>query len=247
MFDVAVPRSHVNPPLVDLFLNPLLGARRLSFHGGVSVYEPANPASALYFVHRGQVRIYTVGREQSQLVEILGLNDWFGIAALSGAASHGARAVTVGSAIISEIPVERFNALLPQHPKAAAELVRSLAQRLRAAREESSRLVFDDCHTRLMRSLVKFSHSAAATPVQNGVILHITHLQLAQAIGVARETVSLALKELRDQNVLKTGRNQLTFDPRAIEQLLYQRLHPHRAEHEVPMPPRPPTTPSSAS
>jgi CRP/FNR family transcriptional regulator, cyclic AMP receptor protein len=224
MFDVAVPRSHVNPPLVELFLNPLLGARRISLHGGASVFEPSHPANSLYFIHRGQVRLYQVGREQSQLIEILGPNDWFGISAIAGASSQGSRGVTVGPAILSEIPVDRFQALLQQHPKAAAELIRSLAQRLRGAREESSRLIFDDCHTRLLKALIRFSHSAAASQSTSGVVLHITHLQLAQAIGVARETVSLALKDLRDQSVLKTGRNQVTFEPQAIESLLQQRL-----------------------
>ncbi len=224
MFDVAVPRSHVNPPLVDLFLNPLLGARRVSLHGGASVFEPNHPASSLYFIHRGQVRVYTVGRDQSQLIEILGTNDWFGVSALAGASSHGSRAVTVGPSILSEVPLDRFQALLQQHPKAAADLVKQLSQRLRAAREESSRLIFDDCHTRLLRALLRFSHSPASTQSAAGVVLHITHLQLAQAIGVARETVSLALKDLRDQNVLKTGRNQVAFDPRSIDQILQQRI-----------------------
>lgn len=246
MFDVAVPRSNVNPPLVDLFLNPLLGARRVSLHSGTSIFEPTHPASSLYFIHRGQVRVYTVGREQSQLIEILGPNDWFGVGALAGASSHGSRAVAVGPVIISEVPLDRFIALLQQHPKAASEMVRSLAQRLRHAREESSRLVFDDCHTRLLRALVRFSHSPAASQaIGTNVVLHITHLQLAQAIGVARETVSLALKELRDQKLLQTGRNQLTFDPRAIEQLLQQSMQRAVATPQTPPVATPVTTPQA--
>lgn len=248
MFDVAVPRSNANPPLVDLFLNPLLGARRVSLHSGTSIFEPTHPASSLYFIHRGQVRVYTVGREQSQLIEILGPNDWFGVAALAGASSHGSRAVAVGPVIISEVPLDRFVALLQQHPKAATEMVRSLAQRLRHARDESSRLVFDDCHTRLLRTLIRFSHSPAASQASGtSVVLHITHLQLAQAIGVARETVSLALKDLRDQNLLQTGRNQVTFDPRAIEQLLQQRLQRAGIQNPTQAPPAatPPVTAGS--
>jgi CRP-like cAMP-binding protein len=37
------------------------------------------------------------------------------------------------------------------------------------------------------------------------VILWMTHEQLAQAVGAARETVSLALTQLRQANVLRTG------------------------------------------
>lgn len=225
MFDVAVPRTIVNPPLVDLFLNPLLGVRRVSLHGGANIFEPAGPATSLYFIHRGQVRLYQVGPDGTmQLLDILGPNEWFGIDALAGAANHVGRAITVGASIISEVPVDRFFALLQQQPRAVTELIRSLATRLRNAREESGRLIFDDCLGRLLKTLLRFSHSPAATPSGNSVCLRITHLQLAQAVGVARETVSLTLKDLRDQNVIRTGRNQITFDPPAVEQFLQQRL-----------------------
>lgn len=235
MFDVSIPRPQANPPIVDLFLHPLLGARRVSLHGGASVFEPTTPASTLYFIHRGQVRLYQVCQDQEQLIEIYGPGDWFGIGALAGASNHGARAITVGQTILSEIPIERMQALMPQHPKAAAELIRTLAQRIQHAREESSKLVFDDCHTRLLKALIRFSKSAAASQGLDGTVIRITHLQLAQAIGVARETVSLALKDLRDLNVLKTGRNQVTFDLAAIERLLQERLQRPAPAAEPPV------------
>ena len=49
------------------------------------------------------------------------------------------------------------------------------------------------------------------------MVLRITHQQLAQAVGVARETVSLALTQLRQRNLLRTGRNQLFFNPDVLE------------------------------
>ena len=79
-------------------------------------------------------------------------------------------------------------------------------------------LIFQDCNNRLIQTLIRFSHSAAATPAGDEVVLRITHHQLAQAVGVARETVSLALTQLRHRNLLRTGRNQLTFNPEALRQ-----------------------------
>ena len=45
------------------------------------------------------------------------------------------------------------------------------------------------------------------------MVLRITHQQLAQAVGAARETISLALTQLRQRELLRTGRNQLFFNP----------------------------------
>ena len=221
MLDVAVPRSTMNPPLVDFFLNPLLGARRTSVPQGSVIYDQSQPASSLYFIHRGQVRVFQPGPDDSaQLTDILGPNDWVGAAALTGAASYGSRAVAVLPSIVSDIPVERVFALLQQQPRAAAEMIKALASRLRQTREDAGRLIFDDCHTRLLRALLRFGRTTAASPHSAGVVLHVTHHELAQAIGVARETVSLTLKDLRDHGLIRTGRNHLIFAPLALEQQL---------------------------
>ena len=221
MLDVAIPRSTMNPPLVDFFLNPLLGARRSSVAQGSIIHSPAQPASSLYFIHRGQVRVFQSGPDaMNQLTDILGPNEWFGATALTGASSYGSRAVAVLPSIVSDIPVERVFALLQQQPRAAAEMIKVLATRLRQVREEAGRLIFDDCHTRLLRALLRFGRTTAASPHSDGVVLHVTHYELAQAIGVARETVSLTLKDLRDNGLIRTGRNHLIFAPLAIEQQL---------------------------
>ena len=49
------------------------------------------------------------------------------------------------------------------------------------------------------------------------VVLRLTHEEIADAVGVARETVSVALMQLRRKNAVKTGRNRLTFSPEQLE------------------------------
>jgi CRP/FNR family transcriptional regulator len=201
-------------PFSELVSNPALGARRMSVAPGTVLYEPHTGAHNLYYIHRGQIRTYHVGNDDyGRLIDILGPDAWFGEAALAKQATYGEQATAVVPSIVTEIPAERFLSLLLQQPRAAVEVYRQLAAKLTAAREDAAGLVFEDCHSRLLKALVRFSRSAAATPHGDGVVLRITHEQLAQAIGVARETVSLALTQLRQQNLLRTGRNQLFFNP----------------------------------
>jgi len=213
----AVDRSgdHVVATLAD----PSVGGRQLELSSGATVYEQGQDAEHAYFVQRGQVRIYQVGPDGAgRLLEILGPGQWFGYAALSEARVYGAKAVTVGRAVLTQVQGDGLISAVSRSPQASAQLIKQLAASLQAAREDSARLVFDDCNGRLVKTLVRFSRSAAATPHDDGVVLHITHEQLAQAVGVARETVSLALTEMRLKNLVRTGRNQLTFNPAALEQ-----------------------------
>src|SRR5436190_10117534 len=202
----------------QLLQDPSLGARRLEATTGTALVEPATPARNVYFIHSGQVRVYQSGPDDSaRLLEILGPGDWFGVPALAGADTYGSRAVAVSAVTVSEVPAERWLALLNQNPSVATEWVSRLAGKLVRAAEDAACLVFDDCNQRLIKTLLQFSRTAAATPHPEGVVLRITHQQLAQAVGAARETISLALTQLRQQKLLRTGRNQLFFNPEVLE------------------------------
>jgi CRP/FNR family transcriptional regulator len=203
----------------QLFAHPSLDGKELELLPGHALYRPGDLAEHLYYIHTGQVRLYLRGPDGSgRLLEILGPGQWFGCPALAEAATYDAQAVTVVRSVVTQVRAERMLALLGQAPELSVEIIRYLAGGLKAAREDSARLVFDDCNERLIKTLVRFSRSAAATQQEDGVVLHITHEQLAQAIGVARETVSLALTEMRHQNLVRTGRNQLRFNPDALRQ-----------------------------
>jgi CRP-like cAMP-binding protein len=207
----------------DVFNDPAVGARRANVAAGTVIYEPDDAAQNVHFIHRGQVRLYQVGPEGTQrLVEILGPGDWFGVASLARAEKYGLKAVVVNAAVISEARADKIYDAVTRKPEAALELSRQLATKVQHAHDEAANLIFQDCNDRLIQTLIRFSHSAAATPTNEGVVLRITHHQLAQAVGVARETVSLALTQLRHRNLLRTGRNQLTFNPEALKQFKCQ-------------------------
>ena len=212
-------QSAAGAPTVDELLSqPSLEARQVEATTGTVLFEPTTPARHVFFVNSGQVRVYQPGPENSaRLLEILGPGDWFGVAALAGAPTYGNRAVAVSSVVVSEVPAEKWLGLLSEQPAVATEWVGRLAGKLVAAREDAACLVFDDCNQRLIKTLLQFSRSAAAMPHPEGVVLRITHQQLAQAVGAARETISLALTQLRQQKLLRTGRNQLFFNPDVLE------------------------------
>jgi CRP/FNR family transcriptional regulator len=203
----------------QLLADPTLGAVRRNLPPGDVLCEPTDAAEKLFFIQEGQARVYQVGpNESSRLVEILGPDDWFGIASLAEHAHYGARVVAVGPVTVWEVPAKPLLEALSTHPSTAVEMIKQLAAKHVATTAEASEMVFDDCNGRLVKALLRFSTSSAATPIgEDSVVLRITHEQLAQAVGAARETISLALTQLRKQNLLRTGRNQLFFSPSVLK------------------------------
>ena len=220
MSETAQELAGADPKMGEVFANPAAGATRRQAHDSTTLYYPNTPAKALYYIEAGQVRLYQIGPDNSaRLVDILGPGEWFGIAALAMAPTYGGQAVVVSESVLWELPAERLMGLVTEQPQIAQELVVQLAMQLQSAHDAAAGLVFNDCNQRLIQTLVRFSRTAAATPQEGGgVVLHITHQQLAQAVGAARETISLALTQLRQRNLLRTGRNRLHFDPETLKQ-----------------------------
>ena len=208
---------------------PELRAGREFRPDGTVLFDAADPADRVYHIHRGQVRLYQInpGRDPAgdleadpqgmRLVAVLRPGQWFGTAALAGLPAQGLRAVTHGDTVVSVVSADRLRGVLVERPGELLRLVCDVVRQDHEAREVAGSLLFEDCHRRLLSALVRLSDSAAAAPSPDReaktVDLKITHMQLAQYIGVARETVSLALGDLRRKGLLATGRNRLTFDP----------------------------------
>ena len=220
-FDPHLQASHHAHSMFHVIANdPTLEARRTNVSAGTVIYDHDAPAEHVYLIHRGQVRLYQVGEGgASRLCEILGAEEWFGVGALAKASVHGARAVAVVPTVITEVRADRLLAAMTRRPESLVELTRQLSKRLQTVREEAAELMFRDTNQRLVNALLRFASSAASTPREDGVVLNITHSQLAQAVGAARETISLALTQLRHQNLVRTGRNQLFFNPDLLSRI----------------------------
>ncbi len=215
--------------LRDFFEEASLESKRLNYGADEAIYEADEPPLHLYMIVSGQIRL-SQGRPNGagRLLSILGGGDWFGVMALAQVPTIGHRALAVEQSVVLRADVGRFLELLPRFPEAAIELSQSLARKVACAVDDGTGMVFDDVRRRVLKKLVALSSSAAAEHIRGGVRLRITHDQLAQAVGVARETVSLTLTQLRNQSVVKTGRNQLVFDPAILVQLLREPSAPGR-------------------
>ena len=169
--------------VAGLMCDPALGARRVHMLAGTIVYDTDTPACHVHLIQSGEVRLYQLSPDGSRrLLEILGPGQWFGVEAVGRKTRYDGQAQVMQETTLFVLPAQRFLTALSQHPQISLEIIGQLAGRLSDATAEASGMAFDDCRRRLVKTLLRFSHSAAA------------------------------LTELRQANLLRTGRNRLAFN-----------------------------------
>lgn len=204
----------------ELLGDESLGARSLHVKTGEYIFDFDTPADRVFLIHSGQVRIFQdLGTQGPRLLDILGAGQICGVIALGVSDRYRTRAVATGAARLWFMSSDRIRDLLTQYPRASIDLIALLVARMTNAIEMQGRLITETCEERLVQTLLRFSNSAAALPDGDDVVLRMTHAQLAEAVGAARETVSVCLTNLRHRKLLRTGRNQLVFNPALLRKL----------------------------
>jgi CRP/FNR family cyclic AMP-dependent transcriptional regulator len=135
---------------------------------------------------------------------------------------RSASALAVGDVEVVAVPDEAFARFVEDHPRLAVQLLRVLADRLRA----TTRLHVDqrgaDLTRRVAAGLTQLASEIGVVggPDERQITLRISQSDLADWIGVNRETTSRTLSRLRALGLVATGRQRIELlDPVALRRL----------------------------
>jgi len=194
-----------------------LGSRLVSFSDGHALFGAEDQAVDIFLVETGEVRLFQAGSDgRRRLLDILGPSELFGLSSLGKGIHYEKVAISTGKSDVRIVPADQLRDALMTRGDIAVEFIQILARQLHNNSTEGNTLIFADCRVRLIQKLLWFANSPAARHLPEGVELRITHAQLAQSIGAARETVSLCLMSLRRENLVRTGRNRVMYDPASL-------------------------------
>jgi len=179
---------------------------------GHLLFGTGEECRGLYIIESGEVRIYRTnpdGREQVLHVE--GPGRPVAELPLFDGGAYPASAVTTAPARLVFLPRADFEHLYRTHPNIAQAIIRALGRRLRHLVQLTETLAFRDVAARLAFLLVGYAERAGrVTPAGIELTLDRTQEQLALEIGTARESVSRAMKQLRESGLIEAlGRDRL--------------------------------------
>ncbi len=193
---------------------------------GHVVVHPDESPEIIYVIKEGRVKVSRYspdGREQ--ILALLEPGDVIGELALVQE-PEAVHVEAFEDTLVCGMHREDFLGLIRRQPELMLQVMRALADRLRAAEEEIADLVFRNVPGRLASLLLRLAQAyGRTTPAGQRLDLRLTHRDIGAMIGATRETVTAVLSRLREEQII-------TFDRRHIVILDIERLRRLTSPHE---------------
>lgn len=182
---------------------------------GRIIFRPGEASTTLFFVKSGNIQIYHLSTDGRKLITAtVGEGACFGEQLIYGQQTRTSFAEASTVATLYIMNKTDIDDLLARHPVVACALLPIMEQRLISLENQLLNTTFKSVTARLAILLLQLAEAQAeAQKEQNQplVVNGLSHEELADHLGVYRETVSTALRELKDAHAIQLGRKHITI------------------------------------
>jgi CRP-like cAMP-binding protein len=189
---------------------------RRRYRRGDIIFQKDEPGHALFIVERGSVRIYVPSAQGNDLIlAVLAAGDFFGDISLLDGRPRSASAAATSDTVLLALERSDFIALITSRPAAAMAVLEAVSRRLRETDEMASDLAFLDVGGRLAKKLLELAGSHGVQRAGGGTLINlsVTQEEMANMIGVTRESVNRNLSEFRRLGLIQSqGRKVIIKD-----------------------------------
>ncbi len=201
----------------DRILSDITVSSRIrALEKGEILFSQTDPADTVYIVQSGCIAIFLATLEGRELViNEMHRGDCFGELSLITDQPRSTGALARESSEVISIPRDVFLKGLEAEPELMRRVLETTALRLRVSSERESALAFLDSSARIAKVLLQLDQQA-----DNDGVIKVTQEDLAQYVGLARQTVAQALGQWRRVGWVETGRVRIEIKNReALERL----------------------------
>lgn len=167
-------------------------------------YTPGETGEVLFILKKGRVQLYRMSPEGRKLV-ITRLEPvcFFGEMSCIGQGMYNTFAEATEDSLICTMSRHDVERLLLAKPKVAVRILEAIGQRLVSAEQQLEEMAFKGLIPRIATLLLR---AAEGDDVKG-----LSHQDLADQLGVYRETVTNALNELKTAGIIDIGRKRISI------------------------------------
>ncbi len=179
---------------------------------GEYVYFPEEAADEIYFVAKGRIKIFEVKNETEEVVKsMLTTGEIFGELALAdeGTRKDFAQAVE-NNTVVCCLKLDDLKQLMVNDEHFSLSILKLVGFRLNKLERRIEQLVFKDVRTRVVEFLKDAAEwKGKKVGTETLILTPLTHGDMAKLIGLSRQSVTMTLNELKDENKIYFDRKRI--------------------------------------
>ncbi len=184
---------------------------------GTTLYDEADLATHVYLLIEGRVQIsHTDEAGQPSILNWVTPSNLFGEFAVCQPESREERADSVENSRILTIPATSLQHLIRECPEVSFQLLSIFGGKRQVIERRIKSLLFRSTEHRLASLLLELAETDNSTGQDEARVPKISHQDLAGMIGVARETVTITLGQLRTDGAIQIDNRQIVIRKRDL-------------------------------
>jgi CRP/FNR family transcriptional regulator len=178
------------------------------------IFEPGDK-NKVFIVKTGQVELYHLSPEGKKvIIERLLPGSVFGDLGTEGETELFVEATT--DSFVCSLNKDKFFALISQYPELSEKLMKQLFQRLMQVEKRMSSVASDSAVQRIVKLLLNLGKKKADDYME--VSDRFTHEELAQMLGISRQTVTTLINQLEKNGLIQRNGKAIRFNPTLLRQ-----------------------------
>lgn len=200
--------------LSDENIQKLAGLLRImTIREGEILFRAGDEGTALYIIQQGRIKISMSKMLDKLTLAILGSGEFLGEMALLDGQPRSADAVALEETRLYALNRKDFLSFLMNNENAVNNILNALSMRLRKTDNLLAEMCFLSLSARLAKKLVELAADENQGRGDDSVYcLQISQQELANILGVSRESINKELKILRSREILSTSRKSIRIN-----------------------------------
>jgi CRP-like cAMP-binding protein len=186
-------------------------SKKKTFKRGDYIYLPEELSDKIYFVLDGKIKLGTYrDGDKEVLTAILANGDVFGEDSILGNQKRKDFAMAAESTVLAILTQEEFGTLVKKHSSLSVLMMQIMGTRVSEMEDRLESLVFKDSKTRILDFLISSVEKKGQRIGYEWVLRNfITHQDIASLTSTSRQSVTMILNELRNDNIIQFDRKRL--------------------------------------
>lgn len=186
-------------------------ARKKVIKKGNYIYLPEEVSNKIYFILNGKVKIGTFRDNEKEIVTaILQTGDVFSEMSILGEKIRKDFTISTTDCTLVAFTKSELNVLMKNHSALSILMMRIMNERVIEMEDRLESLIFKDSRTRILEFLISRIEKSGQRIGYEWVLRNfITHQDIASLTSTSRQTVTMILNDLRNNNIIQFDRKRL--------------------------------------